>query len=219
MTPAATLIVEKEEDWIASYGDLQPALHVFSPSEGQLQMQYDQLEVLAEGWAGDRVSDMVVARDNGRTTLSFNAALTDANKEIGSIPMIFAVGKTPTLDYHAVRGCVRVQLSAVPSCADVGTPQMTGHPDVALAINALRGATDKKLDEGFEAMQEAMGTILSEMNKLHSSVRGLKPCSDLDKEQCIEEEDRCRWSRVRTICRDAAPDSPSKETRRRSSEP
>lgn len=224
MTPATVLMVEKEDEWVTSYGELLPSLHVFEPSADELASQYDVLNDVIEE-EGD-ILDLTLERQSDRTVVSFNTPIAKSNVDVGSIPMIYGIGKTAQLKYHAVRGCVRVELSAVPSCGDVGSAQMTGAPDITLAIDELKVTTEQHLTEGFASMEEKLGALMQKLDKLQSRTgvasdskaegSAQNMCLSLDKETC-KEMDSCRWSRTRKSCHDTRTKSDG--TARRSYQP
>lgn len=108
MLPAkVTTFQSTNNKWSVHTGDLPKSLKVFDVSAAAVA-QYEQSSSLT--------ASSVVTREGGKTSVAV-VDFDDMPRGRATVKLTYAIGKTPTLGYHAFRGCVSVPTSSIPKCA------------------------------------------------------------------------------------------------------
>lgn len=180
MTPANVIIGEFEGDKTSvKSGPLLAGLHKFEASASDLEKQYSKME---------SSTDAEVSFEDSSVVLSVTTLLDESYNRGKHVPITWAIGKSPQLQYHTTRGCL--ELKNIPACGSVvATPSSGTGISKAIAADITKAAQ----------CTENLTSVMSKLDKIQSSLDQMKPkpvvCENLrGMKACKKHSGSCRWS-------------------------
>merc|ERR1719284_53518 len=165
MTPANIIMAEPKDggSWSIMQGPIAQGLHKFTVTEEEVQRQYDAMEPLNED------NEAVSVNRVGSTTILTILHMPEDNEHF---LVTWALGKTPTMNYHVTRGCLDIKLSELPSCGTMarGNGEGLGTEEAVRIANTVAEQCIEGNEEGFAEVKQQLDDMKAALEVLTSSL-------------------------------------------------